>query len=188
MAPNVELASAEEIMRQLIHKASQLFYGGGKPTVFGMNLEPHIMVEAGPGVNGNLSPTASGMGVMATQGFINLPNRIARDFAIGHELGHGFGEKILPEIGMQGVAGKPTEVVADLTSSYLLNQLGISWDRILAALRSAQGQIFDAAQNGDHPPGNLRIAYIGTMVQLITENQTFQDSAKAILMSLKEGG
>jgi hypothetical protein len=184
MAPNVELASAEEMMRQLIHKASQLFYGGGKPTVFGMNLEPHIMVEPGPGINGNLSPTASGMGVIATQGFINLPNRIARDFAIGHELGHGFGERILPEIGLQGVAGKPTEVIADLTSAYLLNQLGISWDRLMTALRSAQGQIFDVHQSGDHPPGDQRIAYIGTLMQLIAAGHSFQDASKAILMSL----
>jgi len=185
MAPDVQLASAQEMMRQLIQKASQLFYGGGKPTVIGMNLEPTIMLEAGAMPNGNLSPTASGMGIIATRSFIDLPNRIARDFAIGHELGHGFGEKILPEIGLQGVSGKPTEVIADLTSAYLLNQLGIPWDRILAALRSAQGQIFDAVQSGDHPPGNLRIAYVGSLVELMSDNQTFKDAAKAILMSLQ---
>jgi hypothetical protein len=60
MSPNVRLATAQEMMRQFIHKASQLFYGGGKPTVFGMNIEPRIMIEPGPGINGNLSPTATG--------------------------------------------------------------------------------------------------------------------------------
>ena len=186
MAPNVGLLSAQEMMRQIINKASQLFYGGGKPTVFGMKMEPLIMLEAGLGVNGSLSPTAGGgMGVIATQGFLDLGNQVARDFAIGHELGHGFGEKILPEMGLGGISGSGTEVIADLTSAHILNQLGISWDRIFSALSSAQGQIFDTTQSGDHPPAVQRIGNIKSMMLYLSQGLSFHDSAKTVLGAIQ---
>lgn len=185
MAPNVELANAQEMMRQMIHKASQLFYGGGKPKVFGQYaLVAQIIEVPGSVPNGNLSPVSdSQMGVEATSGLIRLPNRIARDFSLGHELGHGFGEKITSDIGLAGISGTATEVIADLTSAYLLNQLGVLWDRLLAALRSAKATLFDQAQSGNHPPGDVRIANIGSLMQYLKNGSTFQEAAKSILTS-----
>jgi Zn-dependent protease with chaperone function len=184
MSPGVNEMNAREIMRQFIHQASQLFYGGDKPTVFGMQIVPEIVPDPSNVPNGNLSPAGAGMGIAASAPLMNLNNKVARDFAIGHELGHGFTEQVLRLINMQ-ITGAQDEVIADLTSAYLLNQMGISWNNLLTSLGSASGQIFDNAWSGHHPPAAIRIGYIRQLVQSLNTH-SFEDAFKDVLGQVQQ--
>jgi hypothetical protein len=187
---------AEEALKQLIDKISTLFYDGKPFTIFGGTcpVVSQITVEAGDIPNGNLAPmeqpsydpyNPTPYGLAVTQGVLNIDNNTALKFVLGHELGHGFSEVLLTKIGLRGVSGFLTEVVADLGSAYLLSQTGSTWDDILDAVdKWSKYQIFDPNQSGDHPPGDKRAEYVHTLKTLIADNgQSFEDAVKGICES-----
>jgi hypothetical protein len=172
-----------------IDAASELFYGGERPTVFDQYaLIPQVVVKPGTIPNGNLRPFGTGhMGVEISSGLLWLKEKLARDFALGHEMGHGISARVLANIGMTGASGTKTEVVADLLSAYVWYRLGVNWTRLLGAITRAQDQIFDKCQNGDHPAGKNRICYIGTMFLKVgksTDINVFYQACREILQSL----
>lgn len=181
---------AEQTAKSIIDKAKELFYDGGTPTVFGMNLVPSIKVVAGQTPNGNLAPAGSGgMGMEVSQGLLNIPDTVAIKFAIGHELGHGFSETILTKIGLKGVSGSATEVIADLAAAFILTKIGHTWPAVLASVQNWQtAGIFDANRSGDHPPGAERVTYINSLFSLMSAqafSRSFEAAAKLVCNNLR---
>lgn len=181
-------SQAEAALGGLIDAASRLFYDGGPFTVFGAyRVVPRVSLEPGAIPNGNLIPlNEREMGLSVSRGMLAIEDDTALRFALGHELGHGFSEALLTRVGLPGIGGSPTEVIADLGSAYLLSRTGSTWDEIVTAVRGwRRSGIFDENASGDHPGGADRASYVQTLRTLILEGHTFEDAAKAICMSLE---
>lgn len=178
---------AENRLRPMIRTVGDLFYGGGDFTIFGTYvMAPRLIVTGGITPNGNLTPIPGNrMGISVTRGLLNLPDTAAL-FALCHELGHGFSEAALETIGMKGVGGCVTEVIADLGAAYLLSQSGVTWAAITdVAVRGVTLGIFDAGWSGDHPPGRMRADCVQSLATLMQDGDEFGLAAKAVCLSMK---
>jgi hypothetical protein len=177
---------AKQALESMIRKVSELFYNGKPFKIFGDAYEivPELKVEEDHTPNGNLAALGERtMGVQVTRGLLNLPDNAVK-FALGHELGHGFSEAALNFIGMHGVSGCVTEVIADLGSAYLLSRLNVEWEDIEKTAAAGVGNIFDRNWSGDHPPGEMRKHCVVSLAVLMKEGASFQEAAKAICMSM----
>lgn len=186
---SIQLQEVKGQLEVFIDAVGHLFYGGEHPTVFDQYaLVPQVVVTPGAIPNGNLRPFGEGhMGVEISSGLLWLKEKLARDFALGHEMGHGISARVLANIAMTGASGTKTEVVADLLSAYVWYRSGVNWTRLVGAITRAQDQIFDKCQNGDHPAGKNRISYIGTLFLKVgnsTDINVFYQACREILQNL----
>jgi hypothetical protein len=178
---------AENRLRPMIKTVGDLFYGGGDFKIFGTYvMAPRLEVTGGVTPNGNLTPIPGNrMGISVTRGLLALPDTAAM-FALCHELGHGFSEAALETLGMKGMGGCVTEVIADLGAAYLLSQSGVSWASITdTAVRGVALGIFDAGWSGDHPPGRMRADCVQSLAELMQGGVDFTTAAKAVCLSMQ---
>jgi Zn-dependent protease with chaperone function len=178
---------AEAVAQQIITSASKLFYNGKDPTVFGEKLVAKVVIEKGATPNASLTPVDGGYGVAVSQGLLDIKDDVAIKFVIAHELGHAFSETILTSIGMHGIGGEATEVIADLAAVHVLVEIGNSWTAVLASIAEWQTlDIFDAAKSGDHPAGAKRAQYIMRLSTAMTGpgKETFENAARQICNNL----
>lgn len=179
---------AQNVADAIIGQARALFYNGEGPTVFGMVLVPTTRWVNSVIPNGNLTPLETDpplMGMELSTGLLAIPNPAAVKFAIGHELGHAFSETILAKIGLRGVGGYATEVIADLASAYILMQIGIDTAAIQIAVNQGVAYgIFDVASSGDHPAGKDRARHVEELFQKMASGKSFEDAARQICKGL----
>ncbi|MGZ5790353.1 MAG: M48 family metalloprotease [Burkholderiaceae bacterium] len=176
---------AEDVLRDFLPRVRRLFYNGGTfemagmPVVARITIEPEQYVDAVPAIVGD------GIGVGVTQPLLDVGNDNAIKFALAHELGHGFSERVLRNCNLQGVSGPVTEVIADLGAAYLLANSGVSWQYILDTVDDWQTSgIFTANKNGDHPPGAQRATYVHSLFSLLQSGHDFNEAAAGICLSL----
>lgn len=181
MSMNETQASA--FAKSALDKLSTLFYGGDTPYACDLPMVPVVKAERGATPNGNLTPTddGSGLGMVVSDGLLNITDDVTIKFALVHELGHGTSEHILKHVGLEGVGGEATEVIADLSAAYILAELGTRWDTIIASISQwRKTKIFDEHKDGDHPPGDERVAYVKKLQELLGKGASFHDAAKQI--------
>lgn len=185
MSMNATQASA--FAKTALNKLSTLFYAGDTPYACGLPMVPVVKTEPGAIPNGNLTPTddESGLGMVVSEGLLNITDDVTIKFALVHELGHGTSEHILKHVGLEGIAGEATEVIADLSAAYVLVQLGTPWDTVIASISQwRKTQIFDDHKDGDHPPGDERVVHVKKLQALLAKGLTFHDAAKQICKPL----
>jgi hypothetical protein len=177
----------EEQMALFLDKGKVL-YGGNRPTTQDHEaLIPKLEVEEGTDVNASLYPFQGGLGIMATDLFIQVvQNATAKIFVVGHELGHGMSWIAAQAAGLTGqISPKGDEVIADLISAYILGLMGVSHSQLTSALKEEKETIFNSFANahrsGQHPSGDDRIAYIDTLDSLLGAGHSFTDALQAIL-------
>lgn len=185
MSMNTTQASA--FVKSALAKLSALFYANDTPYACGLPMVPFVKTEKGAIPNGNLTPTddETGLGMVVSEGLLAITDDVTIKFALVHELGHGTSEHILKQVGLEGIAGEATEVIADLSAAYVLVQLGTSWDVVIASISQwAKTQIFDAHKDGDHPPGDARVGYVKKLRELIDKRVSFSEAASQICKPL----
>jgi hypothetical protein len=178
---------ASAAVAALLDASAELFYDGERPTVFGEAMVPIVIEVPGAQPNGNLAPATGGYGIEASQGLLGLDDEVAIKFALAHEAGHGMSERILADIGLHGISGPATEVIADLASAYLLTRVGHSWPEVLTSVRAwRQTGIFDEHASGDHPAGADRVRHVETLAHTMAQQPppSFGETALAICQSL----
>jgi hypothetical protein len=186
MSMNTEQANT--FTRSALERISALFYAGDIPYACGLPMVAVVMTERGATPNGNLTPTddGTGLGLVLSDGLLAIKDDITIKFAIAHELGHGTSEHILTRIGLGGIAGEATEVIADISSAYLLVELGTSWDALIGSIRQWRTtNIFDDHKSGDHPAGDARVAHVEKFRALIDRKVGFNDAARQICEPLR---
>jgi hypothetical protein len=130
--------------------------------------------------------------VCCNANLLALANVNTIKFGLAHELGHAFSEPLLKKIGMPGLDGPRTEVIADLGAAYLLTLAGVSWEDVIAGAEGwnipANKGIFTVGWSGDHPPGAARIKYVKALKAKMTATPpaTFDAAAKEIMTKLKD--
>src|SRR5262245_46666347 len=88
----------------------------GRPfTIFGgdYTMVPVILLEESRSTNpnANLTPVDdSHLGLQVNNAMLEMSDTTGQLFAIAHELGHGFGQKLLSDVGCEGISGVATEV------------------------------------------------------------------------------
>ncbi|WP_312237971.1 M48 family metalloprotease [Stenotrophomonas sp.] len=189
MSMNATQASA--FAKEALALISSQFYAGDTPYACGLPMVPVVKTEPGSVPNGNLTPTddEEGLGMVVSEGLLAIADNVAIKFALAHELGHGISEHVLSKVGLTGASGEATEVIADLNAAYLLNQLGIGWDTVIASISEWRtSQIFDTHKEGDHPPGDHRVKYVKQLRALIVRKVAFNDAARQICQALPDAG
>lgn len=169
---------ASEFATTALAKISKLFYAGATPTTCDMPMVGKVISEKGAVPNGNLTPVDDGMGLVVSEGLLALKDTITIKFAIGHELGHGTSLHILGDVGLAGISGQATEVIADLSAAYILVELGHTWTEVLASIGNWRTTgIFDPHVSGHHPPGDERVAHVKKLKDLIEQKVAFKAAA-----------
>lgn len=164
-----------------LSKISELFYAGATPTAFDMPMVGKVITEEGEQPNGNLTPIDEEIGLVVSKGLLALHDDLTIKFALGHELGHGTSLHILSQVGLEGISGQATEVIADLSAAYILVQLGSTWDAVIGSISTWRDtDIFDAHASGHHPPGDERVAHVRALQGLIGKKVAFKDAAYQI--------
>jgi hypothetical protein len=185
-------AKAMSVASDIINAAKARFYDGADPTVLGCKITGGIRIEEGATPNGNLTPTGDvEYGLMLSEGVLAINDDDAIAFIIGHELGHGFTEQINNKIKLT-LNGAGTEVIADLTSAYLLTELQMkprSWAKVLETVNNWKASgMFDENQNGQHPPGALRAQHVRSLFGLMNAaaplNRSFEAAVRQLLSSV----
>lgn len=165
------------------------FYNGD-PRAFnidGIPVKPTLRVEKGSTPNGNVTGfeneegTEFWFGVVVSEGLLTR-DLVSQMFALAHELGHSVGVDVLPRIGLAGISGQRTEVVADLIAAYAVNLAGLSWDKILACVSGGvKSGIFDKEKSGHHPPGKDRARYVRQFRQELGSGKNIDAALAAVL-------
>src|ERR1700756_3611279 len=105
---------AERALARMINIIGTLFYQGLPPTAFGSVILPKITAITHEGVpNANLGGIGdTSYGVEVTKELLDIRDNTTIEFGLAHELGHAFSEEVLSQVGLAGVSGEATEVIA----------------------------------------------------------------------------
>lgn len=195
----MDIAQATVIGGNLVAIIKRDFYNGGAFTAIG-GLPVTGAVRLDNGI-GNAVPNST-LGThehnSVTDVVIDVNSRLlqlgdnAIKFALAHELGHAFSEKLAADLGYdhkRPLDGPRTEIIADLGAAYLLKQAGVSWDDICnVANNGVATGIFNAGWSGDHPPGAKRAECVKSLAELMKAGHSFKDALKGLLLSLEGYG
>jgi hypothetical protein len=195
----MDIAQATVIGGNLVAIIKRDFYNGGAFTAIG-GLPVTGAVRLDNGI-GNAVPNST-LGThehnSVTDVVIDVNSRLlqlgdnAVKFALAHELGHAFSEKLAADLGYdhkRPLDGPRTEIIADLGAAYLLKQAGVSWDDICnVANNGVATGIFNAGWSGDHPPGAKRAECVKSLAELMKAGHSFKDALKGLLLSLEGYG
>lgn len=195
----MDIAQATVIGGNLVAIIKRDFYNGGAFTAIG-GLPVTGAVRLDNGI-GNAAPNST-LGTYehnnVTDVVIDVNSRLlqlgdnAIKFALAHELGHAFSEKLAADLGYdhkRPLDGPRTEIIADLGAAYLLKQAGVSWDDICnVANNGVATGIFNAGWSGDHPPGAKRAECVKSLAELMKAGHSFKDALKGLLLSLEGYG
>ena len=178
-------------MQAFLIQAGHDFYGGAAPSWDGTGLVADIQIDFDDmTVNANLTPLGAGWGVMVSELFTQLvDDQNAQVFVLGHEYGHGMTETVMQLVNLHNLTGPAQETIADLISAYVLMRIGMAPMVLVNALQGAKEHVFNTHANmaaaGHHPVADDRIRTIFDTSELIVRHeQSFEDSCRAMLMSL----
>lgn len=192
----MNIAQASLIGTKLVAIIKRDFYSGGTFTAIG-GLPVSGSVRLDSGLDNSVPNSTLGTEDQnnSINVVIDVNSRLlqlddnAIKFALAHELGHAFSEKVAADIGYdhsRPLVGARTEIIADLGAAYLLKQIGLSWDDICSVAEDGVATgIFNHGWSGDPPPGAKRAECVNSLAELMKAGHNFKDASKALMDSLQ---
>lgn len=181
------LSQANRFLDSIMGDIRKIFFKGKTPiSGFGLEIvsKIHIMKDIKVNAEQWVKQNKKGImqnGVSVTSGLLQIRDNNSIKFAILHEMGHLLTMQFTKTFKLK-LSMIQLEVIADLSSVFLMKRSGLSWGQIERAVMGWKYvHIFDAKWSGAHPPGNDRTKIIKRFIKLSKSGFTFKNAVKKII-------
>jgi len=178
---------ATSYLKKVMPDIKKIFFQGKKPiSGFGLEISPNVHIINSNQVNAEqwVRPEKKGImrnGVSVTNGLLKIRNKDTIKFALLHEMGHLLTLQFISKFKLK-LTGVQLEIIADLSSIFLMKKTGISWSRAKKSISDwKQSQIFDNTWSGPHPPGGDRVKIINKFISLMKQKENFKKVTKTLM-------
>jgi len=179
------LESSMKDIRKIFFKGKTPMSGFGLEIVSKIHIMKDVKVNAEQWVRQNKKGIMQN-GVSVTSGLLQIRDSNAIKFAILHEMGHLLTMQFTKTFKLK-LSMVQLEVIADLSSVFLMKRTGVSWNQIERAVRGwKNAHIFDSQWSGAHPPGSDRTKIIKRFIKLSKSGISFQKAVKKIMKATNQ--